>query len=127
MFYNYFIKGEGQMQTIKPIIFCALTLGILSTTQTDAFARGMPHEHFRPEIPRIDNASKLHTVLKHPEEITSGAVSGAVSRARKEVKPEVLTSHGIVNQDDVGAAHPESRTKSAAMTKCAENPGKPGC
>ena len=92
--------------------------------QTDAFARGEHHsghgdwtEGGRPED------SKLHTVLKHPEENRSGFTT---NDAFHQHGPEIVTSrgaHGIVHEDDVGAAHPESRTKSKAETTCAHEPG----
>ena len=110
-------------------------------TQTDASAREVPHGHGggnfaavenrTKETPRADDASKLHTVLRHPEEHSSGAASSGL----REHGPEVVTldgSHGIVHEDDVGAAHPESKVqqeqkKSKAMVSCYSEPGNPGC
>ena len=102
------------MKIIKPIIFGSLIIAALSVTQMDAFAWRHPGDRFRPEIQQAEGAPKFHTVLRHPEENNSVAAG-----ARREVKPEVLTSHGIVNEDDVGAAHPESLSKTEA---CFDSP-----
>ncbi len=124
------------MQTIKPILFCALTLGILSTTPTDAFARGMPHGHGGDfaamenrarEIPHADDTSKFHAVLKHPNEPTSGAAS----EIRKEVEPEVVTVQGSIqgyaHEGVVGEAHPESKIQPKAMVSCYDSPNSTTC
>ena len=86
---------------------------------TDAFAREVPHgqggdfaatENRAREIPR-DDASKLHAVLKHPEEINSGAVKSELRAHRPELVTLGGAVRGMVHEDDVGAVHPESNVK----------------
>jgi hypothetical protein len=122
------------MQTIKPIIFCALTLGILSTTQTDAFARWEHHggrgdfaaaEDRAREIPR-DDASKLHTVLVHPSVRGENSFDAAASKFHNP-GPEVVTPDGFpsrftAHEGVVGDAHPESKTQLKTETSCYDNP-----
>jgi len=96
----------------------------LQFPQTDAFARG---EHrgghggdFAAQDFRRSDASKLHTVLRHPEENTSGAATGGLHKHG----PEVVTlggAHGIVHEGDVGAAHPESKTQLKTETCSGHN------
>ncbi|MBY0272876.1 MAG: hypothetical protein K2X02_05640 [Alphaproteobacteria bacterium] len=110
------------MKATQPLIFSALILAALSMPQTDAFARFEHHSEHQggdfaaaKDFNRSD-ASKFHTVLKHPEEITAGDVKSEL----KEKGPEIVTlggAHGIVHEGDVGAAHPESLSKTECSTR----------
>jgi hypothetical protein len=109
------------MRAFKTTVGCLFILGALSVTQTDAFARFEHHGHGGwTEGGRPENESKLHTVLRHPEERTFDAANDGVH----EHGPEIVTpdgAHGIVHEDDVGVKHPESKAKSKAEADCSHN------
>lgn len=138
------------MRVLETTVWSLFVLAALSTTQTDAVARGGEHHHGgrggwteggRPE----DDASKSHSVLSHPEEADHSsdftasrdftATSGFdASSGVKEKGPEAISvddfgagvTLGPVHEDDVGAAHPESKTQKKqepkAQTSCGDNP-----
>ena len=96
------------MRITKSIVFSSLIVGALSTTQTDAFARGAPHGHGeRPdprdikfpdssalkEIKRPD-ASKYHTVLNHPEEREASSRSGTSSDLQAKGPEDIKVDDG---------------------------------
>ncbi|MBY0272308.1 MAG: hypothetical protein K2X02_02670 [Alphaproteobacteria bacterium] len=54
------------MQTIKPIVFCAIILGVLSATQMNAFSRGHGRPvHPEPPITKQNDQLKTETTCAH--------------------------------------------------------------
>lgn len=129
------------MKPIKPIIFCTLILGVLSATPTDIFAFGGHRGHrgdFTAMEQRGDDASKYHTVLRHPEEGTSGFAANSglnvkgpemitLNNGREQVSSIDTGVLGVVHEDVVGVKHPESKKKSKAMFNCVTDPNSTGC
>lgn len=111
------------MRALETTVWSLLLLSALSMAQTDAFAFGGHRGHrgdFTAMEPRTDDGSKYHTVLKHPEEGTSGF---ATSNSLQQRGPEIVTlngAHGIVHEDDVSAVHPESKTQKKQEPKSAK-------
>ncbi len=99
------------------------------------------------DLRRLREDSKYHAVLDHsgekahdsrldvkkinpvsPEMITlSNGITHNVSIDNGQLTTIGTRVLGIVQEDEVSARHPESRTKSAAMTKCGHDPSSPGC
>lgn len=146
------------MKTIKPVVFCSLIVGALSVAQTDAMAVGTHHGHGRggdsvPKENKHTDDSKYHTVLNHSadeETKSSSSSSGAVKlKGPEEIRVdndeqttvrvgdngmETMVSSGafgVVHEDDVTAAHPESQTqqnqKHKSAKECSSSAWNPYC
>jgi hypothetical protein len=120
------------MKATQPLIFSALILGALSTTQMDAFARFEHHSEHEGDFAAAkdfnrSDSSKLHAILDH----SGGESSSFVTSEIHKKGPEIVTLEGSIqgyaHEDIVGVKHPESKKKSAAETSCAHKPGQPGC